>query len=181
VYSREEKFSDSHGGSSDLYIFKYVDYARSLIKVTNNILIAFPYSVIYNLNALNITFTEAIDEEDGGVSYTQSGGFQLNKTLSTDNFKNFVAKDWRIITKDNNGNYRLIGLETGLKLKGTKETGGNLNEFNGFKFTFDTKEENTSPFLTDLNIFNIMPIEGLLFTDGNNNTIQDGNANELTN
>ena len=119
----------------------------------DNYLTLFPYSVIYDLNSLNITFTETVDLEDGGVIFSQSGGFQLNKIRPTDDYKKFVNKDWRIILRDNNGYLRLIGLETGLKLKYTKENGGGLNEFNGFKFSFSTKEENTAPFLSDLSMF----------------------------
>lgn len=154
--NRVEQCSNNVGGISELYIFEYVKYARSLIKVENNFLVTFPYSVVYNLNANQTSFTENVDEEDGGVVYTQNGNFQLNKVLSIDNYKNLVAKDWRIIIKDNNNNYRLIGLETGVKLKFTKEIGTNLNDFNGFKFSFETKEENTSPFIKTLSIFNII-------------------------
>ena len=153
--NRTEKCINNYGGSSDLYIFEYKDYARSLIKVTDNVLVTFPYSVIYNLNAKEINFSEPVDEQDGGVVYSQSGSFQLNKILLEDNYKQFVSKDWRIITRDNNGFLRLIGLETGLKIKFTKEIGTNLADFNGFKFSFETKEENTAPFLTDLSGFDI--------------------------
>lgn len=153
--NRTEKCNNNFGGVSDLYIFKYVDYARSQIKVTNNILTTFPYSVIYDLNALQVSFSENVEEEDGGVIYAQSGAFQLNKILNTDNYKKFVSQDWRIIIKDNNNNYRLIGLENGIKIKFTKEVGTNLADFNGFKFSFQTKEENTAPFFNDLTNFDI--------------------------
>jgi hypothetical protein len=174
---RDLKCTDNVGGNSKLYIFEFRKYARSLVKVTDNILVNFPYSVIYDLNSLNIAFSENIDEEDGGVVYSQSGSFQINKILSSDNYKQFAAKDWRIITKDNNGNYRLVGLETGLKLKFTKENGSNLADFSGFNFSFETKEENTAPFLTDLNGFSID--EFPLLTDGLDNIIQDGSTNNI--
>ena len=150
---RDEQCADNHGGIEGLYIFEYVKYSRSQIEVTNNILVNFPFSVIYNLNALNVSFSESVDEEDGGVAYSQSGGFDLSKILNTDNYKIFAEKDWRIIIKDNNGYYRLLGLHTGLKIKFTKEQGTGLGDFNGFKFTFETKEENTAPFLNDLSGF----------------------------
>ena len=159
--NREKLCSNIHGGNSELYIFEYKKYKRSVVKVVDNYLTLFPYSVIYDLNSLNITFTETVDLEDGGVTFSQSGGFQLNKIRPTDDYKKFVNKDWRIILRDNNGYLRLIGLETGLKLKYTKENGGNLNEFNGFKFSFDTKEENTAPFLNDLSNFDINGVSAL--------------------
>lgn len=180
-YSRPRKCTDSVGGNSELYIFPFVKYNRSEITVVNNMLTVFPYNIIYNLKSVSNSFSEPVDEEEGGVSFNQSVGFQVNKILSTDNFKNTVSQDYRIIIKDNNGNYRLVGLFTGVKGKYTKDTGLNKNENNGYKFTFDTKEENTAPFLNDLSLFNIMPIEGLLIEDGNDNIIQDGNNNELIN
>ena len=158
---RTEKCTDNHGGVSDLYIFEYVNYSRSQIKVTDNFLVTFPFSVIYDLNALQVNFTETPTMEDGGVSFTQSGSFQLNKILSTDNFKSFIEKEWRIIIRDNNDNLRLIGLNTGLKIKYTKETGTNLADFNGFKFNFETKEANSAPFITDLSNYDINGVEAL--------------------
>ena len=175
--NRTEKCTDNYGGVSDLYIFEYINYSRSLIKVTDNFLVTFPFSVIYDLNSLQVSFTESPTIEDGGVSFAQSGSLQLNKILATDNFKSFLEKEWRLIIKDNNGNHRLIGLETGLKLKYTKETGTNLADFNGFKFSFETKEENTAPFITDLSGFSID--EFPLLTDGLGNNIQDGVANDI--
>ena len=154
--NRESQCNNNVGGASELYIFEYVNYTRSQITVTNNILVDFPMSTVYSINANEISFTENIDEEDGGVVYSQSGNFQLKKNLPTDNYKNFASIDWRVIIKDNNGYYRLIGLETGVKIKFTKEIGTNLADFNGFKFTFETKEENTAPFLNDLTQFEIL-------------------------
>ena len=162
--NRDEQCVDNHGGIDELYIFEYVKYSRSQINVTNNILDLFPFTVIYDLNALNLSFTESVDEEDGGVVYSQSGGFDLAKVLPTDNYKQFAEKDWRIIIKDNNGYYRLLGLHTGLIIKFTKEIGTGLGDFSGFKFTFETKEENTAPFLNDLS--------GFLIEEGVNRGLQ---------
>tara|TARA_R110000851_G_scaffold320745_1_gene485766 strand:+ start:1371 stop:1919 length:549 start_codon:yes stop_codon:yes gene_type:complete len=177
VIKRDSECTNNVGGNSELYIFEYHKYARSEIKVTDNILINFPASVIFNLNSLNIGYTESVDEEDGGVVYSQSGNFDLIRVLPTDSYKNFAAKDWRIILKDNNGNYRLVGLDTGIKLKFTKDIGSNLSDFNGFKFSFETKEENTAPFLTDLTGFYINDYP--LLSDGNDNIIQDGQTNDI--
>ena len=38
-----------------------------------------------------------------------------------------------------------------------------------------------APFLTDLSLFNIMPLDNLIIEDGLNNEIQDGNNNEIIN
>jgi len=49
----------------------------------------------------------------------------------------------------------MLGLFTGMQGKFTKTTGTNRADFNGYNFTYDTKEENTAPFLTDLSAFSI--------------------------
>lgn len=177
---REKKCKDNIGGVKELYIFKYVNIPRSQIKVENNILVTFPFSGIYDINANQISFTENVDEQDGGVVYTQNGGFQFPKIKVTDNYKAFLEKDWRIIIKDNNDNYRLLGLETGLKIKFNKETGTELADFNGFKFSFETKEENTAPFLNNLHGFLIIPSEGLTTSITLGGLILTQNSNALT-
>jgi len=175
--SRDKQCDNNYGGISEIYVFEFNKIPRSQIKVVDNILTLFPYTIIYNLNANQVNFSEPVDEEGGGVVYTQSGSFQLKKILNTDNYKQFVAKDWRIIIKDNNGYYRLIGLETGVKIKFTKDTGTNLADFNGFKFSFETKEENTAPFLNNLNGFSINDFP--LWVDDNIDFIVDTNDNKI--
>lgn len=175
-YSRAKQDDNSQGGGEVLYIFPYTGYTTSQITVTNNYLTVFPYNIIYNLDAFNITFDEDVTD-----FYEQKCSFQLKKILGTDNFKEYSTRDYRIILKDNNGNLRLLGLHTGLKGKFTKSIGVNLNGFNGYNFSYDTKEENTAPFLTDLSLFNVMPVSGLNIQDGNNNLIEDNNGNLIVN
>lgn len=178
--SRDEQCTDSHGGIDELYVFEYVKYARSQITVIDNYLTLFPFSIIYDLNSLNKTFTESVEEEDGGVAYSQSGGFDIAKIKPTDNYKQFAEKDWRIIIKDNNNYYRLIGLHTGVKIKFTKEKGTNYGDFNGFKFSFETKEEDTAPYLNDLSGFIISPPEGLTTSITLGGLLLTQNSNALT-
>lgn len=179
-YSRQRQCDNSQGGNNKIYLFPFVEYSRSQITVSDNILTAFPYNVIYDLGGFNITFEEDC-KEDKDVYYEQKTSFQLKKILSADNFKEYASRDYRVIAKDNNGNYRMLGLFTGVSGSFTKSTGGNRSDFNGYNFSFETKEENTAPFLTDLSMFNIMPIEGLLIENGFGKIIEDGNNNELIN
>jgi len=151
-YTRSKKCDNNQGGSSELYIFPFQKYSRSQITVVDNMLIKFPYNEIFNLNANNISFDEEC-KEDGDVYYEQKVSFQLKKILKEDNFKGLSSKDFRIVTKDNNGNYRLLGLYTGLSGSFTKSTGTNRVDFNGYSFNFETKEENTAPFLNGLSLF----------------------------
>ena len=179
-YSRSRQCSNSQGGVSKLYIMPFVDYLESEITVVNNMLVSFPFSTIYDLNAININYN--LDgKEDKDIYYDEKVSFQIKKLLETDNFREFIQQDYRIIIKDNNGKFRLLGLRNGLKGEYKEDVGTNRNEFNGDALNSRGKEKFSAPYLNDLSFFNIMPIEGLLLQDGNDNIIQDGNSNEITN
>ena len=151
-YSRDKKCDDSQGGSDELYVFPFVKYSRSEITVRDNFLISFPYNDVYKLDADNISFDEDC-KEDKDVYYEQKLSFQLKKILAKDNYKDFSSKDFRAIIKDNNSNYRLLGLFTGLSGSFSKLTGANRADFNGFNVSFETKEEDTAPFLNGMFLF----------------------------
>lgn len=180
-YSRAKQCNNSNGGNNEFYLMPFVKYTRSEITLVGNLLTVFPYNIIYDLKGHSIPFKEDVEEDKGGVVFSQSSGCKINKISINDDFKKVAQQDYRIITKDNNGNYRMLGLFTGLKGKYSKETGAERSDFNGFDFIFETKEENTAPFLTDLSFFNVMPIEGLSIQDGSNNLIEDGNNNNIVN
>jgi len=179
-YSRDIKCSNSQGGNAKIYLFPYVEYLDSEITVVDNILTAFPYNIIYDMNANNINFN--IDaKSDVDIEYSENISFQLRKLSEKDKFKEYLQQDYRIIIKDNNGKIRLFGLQNGLFGSYKEDSGTNRNEFSGYSFSFEGKEENTAPYLSDLSLFGIMNLEGLLLQDGNNNLIQDGNNNIITN
>jgi hypothetical protein len=179
-YSREIKCNNSQGGVKEVYVMPYVDYLDSQISVINNVLTRFPYNIIYRLNAFNINFnTDAKQDKD--VEYSEKISFQLKKLLESDNFKQFVSRDWRVIVKDNNSKIRMFGLRNGLIGSYKEDSGTGRADFNGYSFNFEGKEEDTAPYIYDLSIFNIMPIEGLLLENGLGVVIEDGNTNYLTN
>ena len=66
-----------------------------------------------------------------------------------------ITKDFRIIIQDNNGKFRFLGLYNGLKGSIQEQIGTNRNEFNGYAFTFEGKEEINAPYLLDLDDFSI--------------------------
>lgn len=176
-YSRKKQCDDSQGGISKVYIMPFIDYLDSEITIVNNVLTVFPYNIIYDMNAVNISSN--IDANDD--LYDEKASFQLKKLLENDNFKPFISQDYRLIIKTNNGKIRLLGLRNGMVGSYKEEIGANRTDFNGYSFNFQNKEEQTAPYLKDLSFFAIMPIDGLLLQDGNNNTIQDSNNNIITN
>jgi len=67
------------------------------------------------------------------------------------NLQKLLNKDYQIIFKDRNGLYRIFGLYTGLEmLTFNSSTGGAKAEMNGFKLSFEGKEERGSYFISDL-------------------------------
>tara|TARA_R110002020_G_scaffold255196_1_gene469049 strand:- start:1289 stop:1882 length:594 start_codon:yes stop_codon:yes gene_type:complete len=154
-YDRLRQCKDSNGGTRVLYAFPYVKYSRTQIKVVNNVLTVFPYTDIYDLNAVNVDFNENLSSEDGGFQSLQSLSYELLKISKSDSFKDFVNFDWRFVVEDNNGLLRVMGLKNGLSGGYLKELGAGKSDFNGFKFTYETKEDCEAPFLDNLDLFNV--------------------------
>jgi hypothetical protein len=179
-YSRQIKCNNSQGGNSKVYLFPFVEYLDSEITVSNNILTDFPYNVIYDMNAVNINFS--LDaKQDNDIEYSEKISFQLKKLSEKDKFKEYLQQDYRIIIKDNNGNIRLFGLQNGLLGSYKEESGTNRNEFSGYSFNFEGKEENSAPYLNNLDLFGVMNLDDLLITDGQGNLLTDGQDNIITN
>ena len=142
-YSRAIQSDNSQGGAKQLYVFPYIEISESNITIADNFLTSFPVSIIYDLNASDITFEESVSE-----FYEQKVSFKLKKLLAADQLKDLAKKDFRIIIKDNNSDLRLLGLYTGLEGKFTKSIGASRSAFNGYNFNFETKEEQTAPFIS---------------------------------
>lgn len=176
-YSRKIQDDNSQGGASKVYLMSFKSYLQSEITVSNNILTVFPYNIIYDMNAVNITYDIEAKED----VYNEKVSFQVKKLSKNDNFDNFIKQDYRIIVKDNLGKIRLFGLQNGMIGGFKEEIGTSKSDFYGYSFSFENKEERSAPYLNNLELFNVMPIEGLLMQDGNDNLLQDGNNNILTN
>ena len=177
MYNREKQCTNSNGGGSELYLFPFIKYSRSKIDVSGNTITKFPYSVIYRLYANNISFNEDVTDEIGGLQSNQTLTYKLNKVTQEDDLKEFASYDWRAIVKDNNGYYRMMGVYNGIKGSYKKEMGENLNEYNGFNFSFDTLENEPAYYLNDLSDFSIN--ENPLWTDLNEDFVVDLDDNKI--
>lgn len=153
-YSRDIQCNNIQGGASKLYVLPYVDYLDSQISIENNILTLFPYSVIYDLNAFNITYSNDVKQDVDNLCDI-SISFQLKKLNESDIFIEYIKRDYRIIIKDNNNKIRIFGLFNGLTVGYKEDIGSNKNEFNGYSFTFQGKEEFIPPYLLNLDNFDI--------------------------
>jgi len=149
-YNRKCKSSVS--GISEIYLFPYVKYARSLIVTEDNILTSFPETTIYKFYSNGNPIANEPQEQDaGGKYFNQSLNLDLQYSGNPFDLQKLLKKDYRIIFKDRNSYYRIFGLYIGLEA-GTLSynTGSSKADFNGFKIDFSGKEEKQSFFITDL-------------------------------
>ena len=143
---------DSKGGISKVYLFPYVKYNRSSIKVNNLVLSEFPTTQIFEFSAvLNSNFEQKMTDDDGGKYYTQSISLQFQGIKDKFTFQNLLKKDYRLIIKDNNGNLRLLGAYNGLECESLDvDAGTSKNSFSGLTVSFSGKERNEALFIKDL-------------------------------
>lgn len=143
------KCKDSLGGIQKLYIFPYVKYNRSQIEVNGNILVSFPDTVIYEFYTNTNSSSEKQTDDAGGKFYEQNLSFTLQ--YAVENVEKLINKDFRIITLDRNGVYKIYGLYNGLEGQTLNyNTGGAKTELNGYNLSFTGREENGAYYINDL-------------------------------
>jgi hypothetical protein len=172
------KCKDSQGGVSEVYLFPYIEYSNSQIVTNGNILTSFPDTTIYKFESNNIPNAPEKQETDaGGKYFNQSIGLDLQYKDDFENIIKLLKKDYRLIFKDYNGKYRIFGLYNGLFCDSVEYTTGNSkSDFNGFKLSFNGKEEKQSLFITNLSDagFNT-EVNFRITQDGNFRITQSGN------
>lgn len=146
------KCKNSIAGVSEVYLFPYVKYPNTEIITNENVLVTFPQTVIYNFYANGNPLANENQETDaGGKFWNQTINLDLQYQGDAFQLEKFLKKDYRVIYKDRNGNYRIYGLYKGLEAGTlTYNTGSNKSEINGFKIDFTGKEEKQSFFIDDL-------------------------------
>lgn len=137
------------GGVYELFIFPFVKYSRSQIVTSGNFLTDFPETTIYPFYSLGTpTPTQQMEQDAGGKYYNQSISLEFD---SYDEAEKLLNKDYRIIFKDRLGNYRILGLYNGLESGSLNySSGGGKTDLNGYKISFDGKEEREAFFIKDL-------------------------------
>jgi len=146
------KCKDNLGGVDEIYLFPFVNYSRSQINVSENILVTFPTTTIYKFYSNGSpNANESQEQDDGGKYYNQTLALELQGANESENISKLLRKDYRLIFRDRNGLYRIFGLYNGLEA-GTLnyDTGSGKSDFNGFKIDFSGKEEYQSFFINDL-------------------------------
>lgn len=147
----DKRCKNNLGGVSKLYLFPYVKYLRSQIVIAEEELTSFPPTTIFEFETDVISFSEPMQENDGGKFYNQNLEFSLIGNNDFWELQKLLKKDYRIIIQDRNGNYKILGLYTGLECTNFSQvTGGGKSELNGFNLSFEGQEIRSSLFIKNL-------------------------------
>ena len=154
------KCKDSLGGVKDIYLFPYAKYSRSQITLSQNVLTAFPDNDIFKFEFNgDVNFSEPQQNDDGGKFFSQSLSFTLVQQNDDNNIIKLLNKDYRIVIRDRNNNFRLLGLYNGLECVSINyNSGSSKSDLNGFTLEFQGKEEKESPYFYNLDL-----IQGVSF------------------
>ena len=148
---RNRSCKNGFGGLEKVYLFPYVKYSRSQIILNNNILVTYPDTTIYEFEVNNDPSVSQSQSEDNGSKF-----YSLNISLELENenpntFKSILNKDYNIIVKDRNGNYRFLGNRNGLECTSIDSTtGSGKQDFSGVKLDFEGKEEKEAWYINNL-------------------------------
>lgn len=170
ISGRSRQCKDNVGGISKCYLFPFVNYSYSQIEVNGNILTSFPETDIYPFefdNQPNLTLSQ--NENEGGKYFDERIELGFTKPNSYNEFQKLLKKDYRMITKDRLGNYRLLGAYNGLIGDNlTLSTGGAHSDFSGYTITFEGQEEQEALYIEGLEDagFNIIENNFILLEDG---------------
>jgi len=146
-----KRCKDNLGGVQKLYLFPYVKYLRSQIITDGEYLVSFPTTTIFEFDSVQISFSEPMQENEGGKFYNQSLSFSLIGNNDFLELQRLLKKDYRCIIQDWKGNYKILGLYTGLECTTlTQQTGGGKSELNGFNLSFEGQEYRSSLFIENL-------------------------------
>ena len=163
---RDRVCKDGVGGLSKVYLFPYVKYSRSQIILNKNVLVTYPNTTIYEfqLNS-NPSLSQSQSEENGSKFFDLNIGLELENE-NPHNFSNILNKDYNIIVKDRNGNYRFLGNRNGLECDGVDfTTGSGKQDFSGVKLDFKGKEETEAWFINNLDDAGFSIFDGYLLQE----------------
>ncbi len=97
----------------------------------------------------------------GATTYNEEFIVKLAKVdkETTQELDNIAKSTPNVVVKDNNGNYRLMGLSEGTYLNIQEASGGAKTDFNGYTLTFTATEFEPAPFVDESTITSL---EGLV-------------------
>jgi hypothetical protein len=182
IGNRGKQCVDTLGGIDLIYVFPFVKYAKSLIVRNGLELTTYPDTFVYSLAIVSGEYTDSAEIGDGGEFVNQSLTVGMTRLIKTDEFRKLLKQDYGVIAKDNEGNFRLMGVYNGAKLETyTATTGADYSAFNGYNLNFTAKEQDEALYFDDLEGVGFTPVgsgesgNNFIFQDGNNFVFQDNN------
>jgi len=147
---------DNIGGVKAVYLLNYVDYAYTQIEGVRGVNVSsFPLSTIFKYETTNANFSETINNDEEGISYSQSLSFTLFKQdlLTTRELDLATNIDLRYVVEFNNGDYKIGGLFNGARISNLSiDSGGSKTSLNGYNITIESEEEYAAAFF-NFNVF----------------------------
>jgi len=155
------------GGLSEFYIFPFVNYTTSQIVLNGLIVTSFPATTIFRFFLESANFTNPMQENGGGKFYNENISLTLPKIELNTELTKLLFKDHRMIIRDRNDKYRLLGaFNGGIFDNLVQQTGGSHGELTGYTITFEGVEELPALFLDDLSLFTVAPDNFLITESG---------------
>lgn len=164
------------GGVSYFYLFPFIKYSRSQIVRSGLTLTSFPTTPVLKYYGVNLSFTDSQSTEDGGKFFNESFSADLIGLETNSELPKIIKGDYRLIVKDNNGRFRLLGAYNGLSSELNATTGGGQAEFSGYSMTFEGIEREQALYIDNLNDAGFSTeTDNYIFQDGNNYILQENN------
>jgi len=148
VSGYQKKCKDRTAGLKSLWLLKFVPYSRSEVITQGNILLSIPETFVFQFYSLqNPNVVETMQQNEGG-KYFETNISLLFSGSNVGEIELLQKLNTRMLTLDNNGIYKVYGLNNGLQ-GGTINyvTGGSKPDFNGFKIDLNGMEEKESFFI----------------------------------
>ena len=156
---------DNVGGVKAIYLAKYEYYPNASIVRNGQQVTSFPSTTLFKYETENANFSETINNDENGVSYSQSLEFTLTKSdlITTLELDRAQRIDLRFVVEFNDGSFRFGGLYHGAKIERyTIESGSSKASLNGYNITITSEEEISAPFVN----IDIFSSEFLLLENG---------------
>lgn len=158
------------GGLSEIYIFPFVEYTKAQIVIQGKTLISFPDTTVFRFfSEGSPNFTDQSQEDGGAISFTESLSLTFPIIDKFNQFERLLKKDYRVIVKDRNGVFMLLGAFNGGIFKNLlQQTGGNHSSLNGYTIDYEATEERQALFIDNLEDagFTVQKDNFLLLEDG---------------
>lgn len=168
------------GGVDKVYLFPFVNYGYSQIKVLDQKLTVFPPTIAYDYYSTGTSYSENDEIEGGDIAWNQSFNLKFPITKPLSEIHKLLKQEYRAVFVDRLGNIRILGLYNGLTASVTNETGTSKSEMNGYSVSFKGKEDNQAYFIDDLTLTGIeiydplLNVNNFIFDECLNYIFEDG-------